>query len=127
MKRFFTLILMLIYITASSGVVLNVHYCMGKVSSVKVDNFSDEVCKCGAAAAEMSCCFSEFKVVKLEDAHKAVVVAPHIEMPVANLPVSLSLIDIAKTLPATEQRRVIHHPPLTSTLDIYIKNGVFRI
>lgn len=117
---------MLIYITASSGVVLNVHYCMGKVSSVQVDNFSEKLCKCGAAASEMNCCFSEFKVMKLEDSHKAAVIAQHIQLPVADLPTFISLIDLSKTLPTIKEQPLVPHPPLSSQ-NIYLKNRVFRI
>jgi hypothetical protein len=118
---------MLLYITASSGVVLNVHYCMGKVSSVKVDNFNEELCSCGAEAAEMACCFSELKVVKLDDSHKAAVVAQQVQMPVADLPTYLSAIDLFKKLPVVQTQQLVHDPPLLSTPDVYLRNRVFRI
>ena len=128
MKKFLTLILALIYVTARSGVVLNVHYCMGEISSVEVDNFNKHICKCSNdAAAEMSCCFSEFKVVKLEDVHKATVIASNIQVPAVLLPSSLSLIDISKTYSPETKHPVAHAPPISSSPKLYIKNCVFRI
>lgn len=119
---------MLIYITTSAGVVLNVHYCMGKVSSVKIDNFSEETCKCGDRASEMSCCFSQFKVVKLEDAHKSAVITHHLQPPIAVLPSRLSIVDVLKTTIVVTDQAVAHGPPLnSSSQNIYLKNRVFRI
>jgi hypothetical protein len=127
MKKLFTLILMFIYATASTGVVLNVHYCMGKVSSVEVDNFNSNICKCKAPASEMTCCFSSVKVVKLHDAHKAGLATQKIEIPLFYLPSALSYIDISKTLPAVTPLPIANSPPLSEGTDIYIRNCVFRI
>jgi len=126
MKKIIALFIAVLYFTASSGVVLKLHYCMGKVSSVKVDNFSTQSCKCGSTDDTGSCCKTEFKVVKLANAHKATVASFDVQLPVANLPSPTSLIDAYSILPVATTPFVAHDPPFT-TAKIYIKNNVFRV
>ena len=80
MKKVIACLLLLLYFSASGGVVLNVHYCMGDVSSVDVSAFSDDdhCDKCGMPESANSCCRSEFKVIKLDNLHKAAVAINHV-------------------------------------------------
>ncbi|HEX8460768.1 MAG TPA: hypothetical protein VF623_05045 [Segetibacter sp.] len=127
MKKLLTLILAVLYFTASSGVVLNVHYCMGKVSSVKVENLTASFCKCGKKESKRSCCSSEFKVVKLSGEYKATASTVNINVPVAVLPVRVSLIDISKITSQAIATPVANAPPPDLPGKIYIENRVFRI
>lgn len=62
------------YLTVSSGMVVNVHYCMGKFSSVSFgheQDHNDGACdKCGMAKTENHCCKDEVTKVKLSDSHQ---------------------------------------------------------
>jgi hypothetical protein len=129
MKKIIASILMLLYITVSGGVVLNVHYCMGEISSVEIDGFNDiDHCKkCGMAEASTSCCRTEFEVVKVDNVHKATVAVSNIEMPVAHLPVSVSLIDVSKLISHKIEHTVAHTPPIDISPDLTVLNCVFRI
>ena len=127
MKKLFTLVLMVLYFTASSGVVLNVHYCMGKVSSVKIDNFNTALCKCGKKETGNSCCKSELKVAKMSTEHKATVAPGAPQIPVALLPTQVSLIDLHETNSVVIEEPVANAPPLVSRDKKYIINCVFRI
>ncbi len=127
MKKLIAFILAMIYITASSGVVLNVHYCMGKISSVKVDNFESTFCKCGKKETNSSCCSTELKVVKLNNDHKAALASFDIKFPVAILPSQVSYIDLSKISSQIVAEPVANAPPIIPSTKIYIQNRVFRI
>ncbi len=62
------------YLTVSSGMVMNVHYCMGKFSSVTFgheQDHNDGACdKCGMVKTENHCCKDEVTKVKLSDSHQ---------------------------------------------------------
>jgi hypothetical protein len=64
----------LFYLSATSGMVMNVHYCMGKISSVSFGHekdHNDGTCdKCGMLKTENHCCKDEVSEVKLNDAHQ---------------------------------------------------------
>ena len=128
MKKVIALMLALLYITASGGVVLNVHYCMGNISSVDVDNFKSEKCdKCGMENSSSGCCHSELKVVKVDYSHKASTVAYNLEVPVSDAAVQVSLIDISKLVSYKMEKPVAHAPPVNTSPDLNILNCVFRV
>lgn len=130
MKRLLTSILALIYFTISSGLVMSVHYCMGKISNVQVNQVADEHCICGMSKKETSsrgCCKTEYKMVKLEDVHKASNAAYDIQTPVAIVSRQLSLLEIPVFHFSNKVYTDIHGPPLLSEQYTYLLNCVFRI
>ena len=127
MKKLFAVILSIIYFTASSGVVFHVHYCMGELSSVRLQNGQANVCKCGMKSNNKSCCHSEVKVLKLSNVHKQAIANILVQSPEVVLSRSLSLIDISCTYPADIQQPSDNDPPIYSPNKIYLANCVFRI
>ena len=77
MKKLLATILAVVYLTASAGASLHLHYCMDKLvgwtlwsNGAKEDSCS----KCGMAKTEATdngCCKDEHKLIKLKDVHKA--------------------------------------------------------
>jgi hypothetical protein len=126
MKKIIALLLAVLYMTTSSGVVLNVHYCMGKVSSVKVDNFNTAFCKCGVQKEDGSCCKTEVKVCKLANEHKGTIASGNVNVPIVSVVTQPSLIDGGEL-----KRRVTVFPtgnaPPGVAAKTYIENCVFRI
>jgi hypothetical protein len=100
---------------------------MGKVSSVKVDNFASSFCKCGKKETNNSCCSSEFKVVKLNGDYKAT--SSNIDSRIVTdiLPVKVSLIDLSKTTSQLTLVLVANAPPPDPLNRLYIANCVFRV
>lgn len=120
---------MLLYISASGAVVLNVHYCMGEVSSIDIDHSteSDKDCeRCGMPEDSNSCCRSEFKLVKVDNLHKASIAFFNSDVPVAILPQAISLIDISKLTSFKAERFIAHAPPFKDP-DLNVLHCVFRI
>ena len=120
-------ILALLYITMTSGVVVNVHYCMGAVASITYGHDESESCgKCGMKA-KAGCCHTEFKMVKLEDAHQPYYQAKINLDAVAEAPQPL----FSTTTELSSSDRVYgvsyHSPPDPRVNSIYLHTGIFRI
>ena len=131
MKKTGIVILMVCYLAASSGVIVNFHYCMNKLASTEF--FAAENKKCGKCGMNIhkskGCCHDEVQVVKLEDDQKVV---SGISFELAQLD---ELVQIPSAFISTSfinsepQHRHYdnHSPPLLTGQDIYLENRVFRI
>ncbi len=132
MKKLFLLIVSFVYFGISTGVTLQVHYCMGKLVNVGLVNKSDSHCDlCGMAKknGHKGCCHDEQKTVKItQDQNRStepvyqVVHAP-VAMVETNYP------DAAMTARFSSEEKILyfHEPPQVSGLAVYIRNCVFRI
>ncbi len=63
------------YLGITSGLVLQIHYCMGREvgSSVQFAEVNAHTCGvCGMQNAKNKCCHDEVKFIKLQDVHKQV-------------------------------------------------------
>ena len=126
MKKAVIAILALLYIITTSGVVVNVHYCMGAVASVTYGHEAPESCgKCGMIEKD-GCCHSELKVVKLDDVHQQAVKAAQTEQ-VAELPVAYFEAAVAGFNSHNNFVNSYHSPPDNRDNVIYLHTGVFRI
>jgi hypothetical protein len=72
MKKFLAAILLLVYMTASSGVAMEIHYCMGKKAGVEFYGSSTDKCGICGMKEKKGCCHDEHRFAKLEDSHKNV-------------------------------------------------------
>lgn len=64
MLRFIGIWVALMYMTVTSGVVINIHYCMGEVASVALGHEGQDRCQeCGMD--NKGCCHDEVQVVRL--------------------------------------------------------------
>ncbi|MBP9213348.1 MAG: hypothetical protein V9E96_03915 [Chitinophagaceae bacterium] len=126
MKKFTIAILSILYFAMTSGIVLNIHYCRGKISSVKVDLLAKQLCECKKKPSK-SCCKTEHKLVKLEDNHKASYTSFQVEAPVATIFTDY----FVESIPVYSTKNLLSYssnsPPLIPKEEIYIKNCVFRI
>ena len=128
MKRSTVAILAIIYLAISSGVVVNIHYCMGKMSSVKLQAWTPDTCRCGKKMeSKKGCCKTELKLVKLEDAQKASYADFVIHTPVTPLVTELNLLQASSYAVQDISYPKEHSPPLLSEQDTYLRNCVFRI
>lgn len=130
MKRILTSIIALVYFVISSGLVMSIHYCMGKISSVDLSHNSTETCVCGMSLKETSskgCCKTEVKMMKLEDNHKAAYAFYDVQTPVILLPKSISLFEQIDEVTSAKVYADINGPPLLSEQDTYLINCVFRV
>ena len=69
LKKSITLLVAVAYLMLTSGIVVDLHYCMGKLAAVDFKHSSGKACeRCGMTGND--CCRDEFKVVKLDDSHQ---------------------------------------------------------
>ena len=129
MKRSIAILLAILYVTLTSGVAVNVHYCMGKLASVEWQEGPSEMChKCGKAVKGMDCCKDEFKFCKVTESHQApqglqqeLPTATDMQLPVRILTVpSLSALEITITGNP-------HDPPDILSAPLFLKNCTFLI
>ena len=74
MKKIYLGILAVLYMAISSGVAMELHYCMGKKAGMDLYGSANDKCgKCGMKEKKTGCCHEEYKFYKLNDFHKTVV------------------------------------------------------
>jgi hypothetical protein len=127
MKKLLLGILSFVYITIASGVVVNIHYCMGRLSSVDYTyNNNDKCGKCGMDNKK-GCCHNEFKIVKLADDQQVAKAGIN----VAQAPAILSswVVDLSRPVQGLNKYFALqyHSPPDKGDLPVYLSNCVFRI
>lgn len=74
MKKLLVTILALIYLGSSTGAVMHLHYCMGKLAETSFSKNTNPTCgKCGMKTSQKKtgCCKDETKLVKNEQDQKA--------------------------------------------------------
>lgn len=130
MKKAAALITLLLYFAATSGIVINSHYCMKKLVSVNFYGKKSKVC--GLCKMEMhnndGCCHDEVKVVKLvQDQVTTPAFVCNFQSPEAAAPVISDF--LFTSLFNTDQQRLTqsHSPPILSGQDTYLRINVFRI
>ncbi len=71
MKKAAASILAFLYLTVSSGIALEIHYCMGKQAGIELYGSGNDRCgRCGMTDTKSGCCHDEYRFYKLEDSHK---------------------------------------------------------
>ncbi len=72
MKKIYIGILAIVYMAVSSGIAMEIHYCMGEKAGVEFYGSGSDKCgKCGMKDTK-DCCHDEHKFYKLNDSHKTV-------------------------------------------------------
>lgn len=127
MKKFLTGILAIIYLTVSTGFVINVHYCMGKIASTDLLHNNNKCDKCGMKSNTGGCCKDEFKVIKLSDSHKIISNDINISSPVAIIDNSKTTLDTEFKYSEINSDFNNHSPPDDSSTPLRLFICVFRI
>ena len=129
MKNSFASITLLVYLAFICGVVINYHYCMGHLASVKI--FGKKNDKCGTCGMHLSkkhkCCGDESIVIKVQDDHQ-LAQATH-SIAEAGVIVTTPSEFIVTSFYNNDGNRHYqnHSPPLLTEQDTYLQNCVFRI
>lgn len=127
MKKTVIAILAVLYIVAASGIVVNLHYCMGRLASVEYGIDTHESCgKCGMKDTP-GCCETESKVVKVQDEHQWTKTG----MEMAQLSAVIPQFEIGfNTLLQGKEKYsnpLYYPPPDPKGNAVYLANSVFRI
>ena len=130
MKKAIASIAFICYLTVTSGLIVNFHYCMNRLASLQFFATENKTCpKCGMHIQKShGCCRDEVKIIKMEVDQKVT------STMVFELP-ALDVIDhspsdfIAASFYNVNETRHFHNhsPPLLTEQDTYLQNRVFRI
>ena len=126
MKKIIVAILAFIYLGTSSGMAMNIHFCMGKFSSVDVFHHSEKSGKCDMKSST-GCCKDDFKVFKIKDSHQLFSNGFKIFSPVLISPINKNFIYdnlFSTKVIATPNN---HSPPTANNISLNILFSVFRI
>ncbi len=126
MKKFLIAILAIIYMGVSSGFAMTIHYCMGKISSVELLTHTDKCGKCGMKTGS-GCCKDDFKIFKINDAHKIISNDINIFTPVSIIDNSKSIfaLNVFSTQITSDFNN--HSPPESQNISLNVLYSVFRI
>ena len=128
LKRLFAVILAFFYLTIATGIMVNLHYCMGELASVDYGHAKQENCgKCGMPDNGNACCHTDSKLIKLQDDHQLSTVVfaftqPALE-PVATLWHAVAVAEDHSSL----VQSAIHAPPDIYSNHVYLVNCIFRV
>ena len=127
--KFLATISTIVYFAVTSGIIVNVHYCMNEFDSAQLYQTSTDVCnKCGMHTDDSNgCCHDDLKVIKLNEDHLFSQFNFELKSPeVTTIEYSnlFAEVNLEKALVKDYQN---HSPPLLSGQDICIQNCVFRI
>ncbi len=101
MKKFLVSLLAVLYLGMSSGIAMELHYCMGRLAGIEWFSSDNDRCgRCGMKEKKGGCCSDEYKFVKLQDAHKQTG-NDQLKCPVAEAPAVV--FQIAPVLPPADR------------------------
>jgi len=128
MKKIYIGILAIVYMAVSSGIAVELHYCMGTKAGMDFYGSENEKCgKCGMTEEKAGCCHDEFKFYKINDSHKTA--SNDISFTAPEFAVINDYNFYNWQMPLIAQPAAInnHSPPGYTKPDACIMNCVFRI
>lgn len=128
MKKVFALLIACLYLAVSSGLAVQIHHCMGKVSGVTLVPSNKNKCgKCGMEKGANKCCKDELKLVKLQDSYKLSTAEYKLALPQIDLGTHyhLAYLPFIHQAPLGEYNS--HSPPFVEAVPLCIMNCIFRV
>lgn len=128
-KRILPLLLLVIYIGSFSGVMLNLHYCGGKLSLVRLFSKPNEKDCCGNIEMD-DCCHDHASWIKIETAHahsSQIALATKITFSIIDYFFASHQISILNLKEGNSQFSHREHLKLRPPLEIRALTSVFRI
>ncbi len=132
MKRFITILLMLLYVVSVSGATFNVHFCGTKIQALSFAGFEHKGCCCNKAKEKpmkAGCCKDKIISIKTGNDHKQVesITTPLSisKNPLAEIPFQ---VDHFISNPSIATISNFHSPPIRDgNTKLFILHSVFRI
>ena len=128
MKKLIISIAALAYMSVSTGIAMEIHYCMGKFAGIEFYGSENKACgKCGMKEKGQGCCHDEHKFIKLEDSHKNVINTLDFTYHDQVIATEYPLYNFQFFPIAGNESVAIHSPPDKTGPSLCIQNCVFRI
>ena len=128
MKKIYIGILAFVYMAVSSGIAVQLHYCMGDKAGMEFYGSASDKCgKCGMTEKDTGCCHDEFKFYKISDSHKTV--SNNIDLSIPSTWVYTDFYIYNWQMPDNTALTAVnnHSPPDYTGPSASIMNCVFRI
>ncbi len=128
MKKLYIGIVAFIYMAVSTGIALELHFCMGESAGIELYGSSSDACgKCGMTEDDTGCCHDEFQFYKISDSHKTVTNNLSFTAPSFAVITEFNIYDwqMPEITAATAVNN--HSPPDYIEPPARIMHGVFRI
>jgi len=128
MKKITIGILAFLYMAVSSGIAMELHYCMGDKAGMDLYGSSSDTCgKCGMSEKDTGCCHDEYKFYKISDSHKTV--SNDIDFTASSIAVVNEFYVYNWQMPDNNAATAVnnHSPPLDTGPGACIMNCVFRL
>ncbi len=128
MKKVIVAILAVLYMGISSGIAMDIHYCMGKETSVEFygKGHNGQCDKCGMKNKK-GCCGEEHKFYKLADSHKSVSNDINLSNTIIAILTAFSLYNYCLPVSTVITTANNYSPPDYARPSYCILNSVFRI
>lgn len=127
MKKGLVILLAIVYLTLTSGVVVNIHYCMGRVAGVSYGHEAEHKCdKCGMEEKK-GCCETEHKLVKADSDHLFAKVVTSPLSFTSTLPAVFPEVNLSILTSREHYNSQYHSPPDFRSNNLPVYNSVFRI
>ena len=130
MKKLFVAILAVLYISASAGATLHIHYCMGVLANWRLHSTESKKCsKCGMEEKkDNGCCKHEQKFFKNDTDQKTTASVFQL-LPLISiaLPGSFMVMGFNNFPSKNPVNLISHPPPRNKGTAVYIRNCVFLI
>jgi hypothetical protein len=128
MNKIFTGILAFLYMAFASGIVVNIHYCMGKPDSVGyAGNNSRDICSRCGMENKKGCCHNELKIVKIADDQQ--MAKANLSLPQTTAGLYPDIVCFTQPIQGLDHKTRItyHSPPDKKGSSRYLFACVFRI
>lgn len=128
MRKAAAISLLFLFLFTNSGIAVNVHWCRGKITSVKFFENDKHGCKCGKKAMKRGCCKDKSVILKAAlDPAKTNHFSFKIQIP----KLEVAHVEFAEIAPLSQleysSSRFYHPPPFKPKTPIYLLDRVFRI
>lgn len=115
-----------IYLATSSGIFLSLHYCSGDLADIKF--YGEAGCECGDEPMSSDCCDDQNTFIKIKDEHNTNKLVFGVNQ---SLKFLTGFINASKQPVQTSIKQFYAKntdgPPITSSSELNILYGVFRI
>ena len=127
MKFFASILFCFLYLTSTSGITLNAHYCGGKVKHISFFKKSEKNC-CGKKKMKKNCCKDKKNSFKVKDNHES---GSFLKLKNTPLEYNNAVILIKFSFNSIIINKYFiyyyHYPPVFYDNPLYLKNQVFLI
>lgn len=124
MRKALTIVLAFIYVFTTAGIVINTHYCMGKVAGYALGANDEHNCNvCGMS--NEGCCHNDLSILKVNDDHQ--LYPAGITLPSAAIHPPIGEIVFVYTFPKAEKISYVQGPAPPITYDRLAKFCIYRI